>query len=279
MNSTPDLQLRGQVCLIAGASGAIGTAVAERFRAAGATLALTYWSQRTELPGDANGKQNEILQLPLNVRSREQVQELIQKVVDRFGTIHCLVNCTGVLGPVGPTAAVPAEQWVAAIEANLIGSFYLTQAVLPAMLAQSWGKIIHFSGGGAAYARPFYTAYSASKAALVRFSESLAEELRDSHIDVNAIAPGPVRSRMWDQMGSLAEPDARTRAELRKMQETGGVPAERAAELAVFLASRRSDGLTGRLISAVYDNWAAFDQRIPDIMRSEAGTLRRVPLG
>jgi NAD(P)-dependent dehydrogenase (short-subunit alcohol dehydrogenase family) len=173
---------------------------------------------------------------------------------------------------------VPADQWVEAIEANLIGSFYLTQAVLPAMIAQSWGKIIHFSGGGAAYARPFYSAYSASKAALVRFSESLAEELREFHIDVNAIAPGPVRSRMWDQMEAVADPDPRTRAELKKMQETGGEPPERAAELAAFLASRRSNGLTGRLISAIHDNWADFDQRIPQIMESEAGTLRRVPL-
>ncbi len=118
------------------------------------------------------------------------------------------------------------------------------------MLAQSSGKIIHLSGGGAAYGRPFYTAYSASKAALVRFSESLAEELRDAHIDVNTVAPGPVNNRMWEQVRALKEPDPKTISELKKMNETGGVSADRAAELALFLASDRSNGLSGRLISA-----------------------------
>ena len=138
--------------------------------------------------------------------------------------------------------------------------------------------IIHFSGGGAAYARPYYSAYSSSKAALVRFSESLAEELRDSNIDVNTIAPGPVESGMWDELRSFKPPDNKTVAELKRMDETGGVSPVIAADLAVFLASDRSNGLTGKLISAVWDPWASFDQRINEIMNSEAGTLRRVPL-
>jgi NAD(P)-dependent dehydrogenase (short-subunit alcohol dehydrogenase family) len=273
----PVPQLQNRVCLVAGASGTIGAAVAESFRREGARLALTYFSCEPALPGWPAEKDS-TLRLALDVRSRDDVETAVREVLRHFGAIHCLVNCTGVLGPVGPTSGVPAAQWVQAIEANLIGSFHLTQAVLPAMLAQSWGKVIHFSGGGAAYARPFYTAYSASKAALVRFCESLAEELRDSHIDVNAIAPGPVRSRMWEQMSALRDPDAKTRQELKNMEESGGAPATVAAELAVFLASSRSDGLSGRLISAIHDRWSEFDQRLPEIMASEAGTLRRVPL-
>jgi 3-oxoacyl-[acyl-carrier protein] reductase len=160
-----------------------------------------------------------------------------------------------------------------------MGSFYLTRAVLPLMLERNKGKIIYFSGGGAAYARPFLTAYGASKAALVRFTESLAEEVVEAHVDVNIIAPGPVNSRMWNQMrSSAASAGPKALSEIKNMEETGGVSAQRAAELAVFLASERSNGLTGRLISAIHDDWKVFDQRIPDIMRSEAGTLRRIPL-
>jgi 3-oxoacyl-[acyl-carrier protein] reductase len=170
------------------------------------------------------------------------------------------------------------NDWVEAVEINLLGSFYLTRAVLPQMLARGSGKIIHFSGGGAAYARPFFTSYSASKAALVRFIESLAEELKEHHIDINAIAPGAVNSRMWSQMRSSGDAGGETTlADVRKMEETGGVPPERAADLAVFLASERSTGLSGRLISAVHDDWTTFDRRISEIAVSEAGTLRRVP--
>jgi len=215
----------------------------------------------------------------LDIRVREHVAELIKRVTERFGRIDVLVNCTGILGPIGPTSEVEQEDWIHTVETNLFGSFYLTRAVLPVMLSQSMGKIIHFSGGGAAYARPYYTAYSTSKAALVRFTESLGEELRDAHIDVNTIAPGAVNSRMWDQVRVLQNPDPKTVEDIRKMQETGGVPPDRAAELAVFLASDRSNGLTGRLISAVWDDWRALDGRIHEVMNSDAGTLRRVPLG
>ncbi len=271
------MELQNKVCLIAGSSGAIGRAVAERFAAEGAHLALAYL---TRLPADledlcsANSK---IMSMQLDITDQEATGRAATAICNRFSRIDCLVNCSGVLGPVGATAEVDASEWVRAIEVNLVGSFYLTRAVLPSMQAQGKGKIIHFSGGGAAYARPFYTAYSAGKAALVRFCESLAEELRDAHIDVNAVAPGPVNSRMWEQLRSLPKPDDRTAAELQRMEATGGVPAERAAELAVFLASDRSNGLTGRLISAIWDDWGTLHDRIPELMKTEAGTLRRVP--
>ena len=121
--------------------------------------------------------------------------------------------------------------------------------------------------------------YGASKAAIVRFTESLAEELRDANVQVNAIAPGPVRSRMWDEMraaGAAAGP--RALSEIMQMEETGGVSPDRAAALALFLATSRSKGLTGRLISGVHDRWEGFSSRIPEIMNTDRGTLRRVPL-
>ncbi len=271
------MELANRVCLIVGASGTIGRAISRRFHEEGALLALTYYSCKQPLGSD--GFHEQAFQLPLDVRQRKDVGAAVQQVLDRFGAIHVLVNCTGILGPIGPTAKISEKDWASTIETNLLGSFYLTRSVLPVMLAQSGGKIIHFSGGGAAYARPYYTAYGVSKAALVRFTESVAEEVKESRIDINAIAPGPVNSRMWDQVRALEHPDRRTMEELRNMEETGGVPPQRCAELAVFLASERSNGLSGRLISAVWDNWSSLEQRIPEIMRSEAGTLRRVPLG
>lgn len=271
------MELANRVCLIVGASGAIGSAVAQRFCAEGAHVVTTYLSKPASFRRPGIGDNRE-LEFELDVCSYEQTQIVLRKVVDEFGRIDALVNCAGVIGPIGPTQDIDIEDWVRAVEVNLIGSFCLTRSVLPFMLAQSRGKIIHFSGGGAAYARPFCTAYAASKAALVRFVESLAAELRHSHIEVNAIAPGPVYSRMWEEMRAAGQKGGDNNLqELKKMEETGGVPADRAADLSVFLASDRSNGLSGRLISAVHDDWTTLEARIADVMNSERGTLRRVP--
>jgi len=274
------LELTNKTCLVVGASGAIGRAVAEKLYHEGACVALTSHSQKKgAILGFSHTKDSRLAAFMLDVRRPTQVESVVAGVVRRFGPIHILVNCSGVLGPVGAAHLVSRAAWRKALEINLLGGFYLVHAVLPSMVSLGGGKIIYFSGGGAAYGRPYFTAYSASKAALVRFTESLSSELFDKNIQVNAIAPGPVESRMWDELraaGDAGGPQALE--ELKKMAATGGVPAERAAALVLFLASSRSNGLTGRLISAVHDKWEDLEPRIPDIMSSDAGTLRRVPL-
>ena len=275
------MELADKTCLIVGASGAIGRAVAEIFYGEGARVALTYRVQKKSvLPKGLTAKDPRIVLFRLDVRKWKDVQAVVARVNRKFGTVNILVNCSGVLGPIGAAHRVSVRHWLETIEINLAGSFHVVRAVLPSMLAAGEGKIIQFSGGGAAYGRPFFTAYSASKAALVRFTESLADELREKNIQVNSIAPGPVKSRMWDELrasGSAGGPQAAE--DLKKMETTGGVPAERAAALALFLASRRSNGLTGRLISAVHDQWEGMESLIPKVMSSDAWTLRRVPLG
>jgi NAD(P)-dependent dehydrogenase (short-subunit alcohol dehydrogenase family) len=274
------MELADKTCLIVGSSGVLGHAIAETFYREGARVALTFHASRKKpfsngLPmGDPR-----LAAFRLDVRKRKDVPSVIAKVERKFGPINVLVNCSGILGPIGATHEVAIEHWLRTVEINLIGSYYLVRAVLPSMLAAGRGKIIQFSGGGAAYGRPFFTAYGTSKAALVRFTESLAAELQGTNIDTNAIAPGPVKSRMWDELRASGNAGG-TQAleELKKMDSTGGVPAERAAALALFLASDRSNGLTGRLISAVHDKWEEMAPRIPEIASTAAWTLRRVPL-
>jgi NAD(P)-dependent dehydrogenase (short-subunit alcohol dehydrogenase family) len=273
-------ELQDKVCLIVGASGAIGSAVAERFLREGARLALGIHARKADWLLDDRSPDDRILHLQFDVRRFDEVSEAVEQTHELFGALDVLVNCTGVQGPIGMAHTVATDEWTRAIEVNLLGPFHLVRAAVPLMIAQGGGKIINFSGGGAAYARPFFTAYAASKAGLVRLTESLAEELGDSNIQVNTIAPGPVRSRMWDEMRSAgAAAGAKTLGEIAQMDETGGVPAERAAALALFLASSRSGGLTGRLISGVHDRWEEFPGKISEIMKTEGGTLRRVPLG
>jgi NAD(P)-dependent dehydrogenase (short-subunit alcohol dehydrogenase family) len=195
------MELQDKVCLIAGASGAIGTAVASRFFQEGARLALTY---RTERPGvsekDFFDDTGRIAYFKLDVTDYDATESVVRRVAETFSSLDVLINCTGIVGPIGPLETLDIRAWVRTIETNLIGSVHLARAVIPVMKARGCGKIVLFSGGGAAYGRPFFTPYSSSKAALVRFTESLAEELEPANIQVNAVAPGPVNSRMWEEM-------------------------------------------------------------------------------
>jgi NAD(P)-dependent dehydrogenase (short-subunit alcohol dehydrogenase family) len=277
--ATKSQELAGKVCLIAGASGAIGSAVAERFFHEGARLVLAGHDRKADWSLEDHEASGRIQYVQFDVRSWEEVNAAVAGAYDRFGAMDVLVNCTGAQGPIGPAHTADPGEWSRAVETNLLGCFHLVRAVVPPMVKQGGGRIIHFSGGGAAYARPYFSAYGACKAAIVRFTETLAEELRDAHIQVNAIAPGPVRSRMWDEMRAAgAAAGARTIREIEQMEETGGVDPGRVAALALFLASTSSNGLTGRLISGVHDRWEGFGPRITEIMNTDRGTLRRVPL-
>ena len=274
------MDLQNKVCLIAGASGAIGGAVARRFFQEGARLALTYRTERPQgLAGELAGAGRDVNFYPLDITDWEQVQATLQQVEKDFSGIDVLANCTGMVGPIGRLEDTDPREWTRTLEVNLTGSVYLARAVLPALRRRGHGKIIFFSGGGAAYGRPYFTAYSSAKAALVRFAESLAQELEDADIQVNAVAPGAIQSRMWEEMRSAGEAGgAKLLEELRRMEETGGASADRAAGLTAFLASERSNQLTGRLVSAVWDDWESLEGHAEKLAGSEVWTLRRVPL-
>lgn len=266
--------------MIVGASGAIGSAMACSFAKEGARLALTYHRSKPEGFFDTKGSgQPEIRHYALNITDWTDVQTSFQKVEDDFSGIDVVVNCAGIIGPIGQLEDTDPTQWNKALEVNLIGSVYLARAALPVLKRRGRGKIIFFSGGGAAYGRPYLTAYSTAKAAVVRFTESLALELKDTDIQVNAIAPGPIESRMWDEMrvagGAGGSP---LLEELRRMSETGGVSPDQATALAVFLASDDSKYVTGKLVSALWDDWAGVKDSPDKLHTSEAWTLRRVPL-
>jgi NAD(P)-dependent dehydrogenase (short-subunit alcohol dehydrogenase family) len=274
------MDLENKVCLIAGASGAIGGAVARRFFKEGARLALTYRSERPQgLAEELACAGRQVNFYPLDVTDGEQVRAALRQVEKDFSGLDVLVNCTGIVGPIGRLEDTDPGEWKRTLEVNVTGSVWLARAALPALRRRGHGKIIFFSGGGAAYGRPYFTAYSSAKAALVRFTESLAQELENADIQVNAVAPGAIRSRMWDEMRAAGEAGGpKLLEELRRMEETGGASADRAATLAAFLASERSNPLTGRLVSAVWDDWENFETHAEKLAASEAWTLRRVPL-
>jgi 3-oxoacyl-[acyl-carrier protein] reductase len=149
---------------------------------------------------------------------------------------------------------------------------------LPHFRSNRYGKLIQLSGGGATAPLPFVSAYAASKAGIVRFMETLAEEVKADGIDVNSIAPGALNTRLLDEiLEAGAEKVGRAFYERSLAQKSsGGTPLERGAELAVYLASSDSDGITGKLISAVWDPWEHFTDHMEDLRKTDIYTLRRI---
>lgn len=154
------------------------------------------------------------------------------------GHVDGLINNAAIQGPVGPAWETCSEEWMETIDIDLLAPVKLCQRLVPEMLKQGHGKIVNLSGGGATSARPNYSAYATAKTGLVRFSECLAAELAGTGIDVNCVAPGKMPTDMLPE-GEVASPDAM----------------QKAAELVTFLLSDESNGITGRLISAVWDFW------------------------
>jgi 3-oxoacyl-[acyl-carrier protein] reductase len=213
-----------------------------------------------------------------DVSNVEDVGRLSKKAETAFRSFHILVNNAGVYGPKGTVEGVDWCEWVRTVEINLYGCILMCRTVLPHFKAQNYGKIIQLSGGGATSPLPRISAYAASKAAVVRFAETLAEEVREYHIDVNSIAPGPLNTRLLDEV-LAAGPDRVGRDfydQSLRQKEHGGAPLENGAHLAVFLASSASDGITGKLISAVWDPWEMLPEHLEELRKTDIYSLRRI---
>jgi NAD(P)-dependent dehydrogenase (short-subunit alcohol dehydrogenase family) len=275
--------LAGRTALITGGSRGLGLEIARHYLRAGAAGvsicgrdAEVVEAAREELAGVAEGGQ-EVLAQAADVSVQEDVGELVANTLSRFPELTILVNNAGVYGPKGTIDSVDWQEWMQAIATNLCGSVLPARALVAHFKRRGYGKIVQLSGGGATRPLPGLSAYGASKAAVVRFAETLAEELRDSHVDVNAVAPGALNTRMLDEV-LAAGPERVGQAyyeQALEQQRSGGSPPERAAELAVWLASGASDGVTAKLISALWDPWRALPEHLDDLA-SDIYTLRRI---
>ncbi len=275
------MKLKNRVAIITGANRGLGQELAKAFAAEGASLVLAAREAEplAEVAQSLNSSQP-IYWQATDISKPEQVETLIALALREFGRIDVLVNNAGVYGPIGPIEEIDWQEWCDALNINLFGTVYLTRAVIPVMKSQKYGKIINLSGGGATAPLPRFSAYAASKAAIVRLTETFAQELIEFKIDVNAIAPGALNTRLLDQV--LEAGPERTGPEFyrRSLQQrdSGGAPLGVGADLAVFLASAESDGLSGRLLSAVWDKWAEMGQpeMLQKIQPSDVYTLRRI---
>lgn len=276
------MKLAGVHALITGASQGLGKAIARQFLREGADVVLCARTEsdlktaRCELTREFPDRR--VLARPCDVSDETQVNELVAFALEQLGSLQGLVLNAGVYGPMGPTETVELGAWRRAMEINLYGVLLPCRAVIPHFKKARRGKIVVLSGGGATNPLPNISAYAASKAAVVRLMETLAVELRGWNVDVNAIAPGALATRLVDEV-LAAGPDKVGRAFYEKnlkWKKEGATPLELGAELAVYLASSESDGISGRLISAQWDPWRTLHRRREELAESDVYCLRRV---
>jgi NAD(P)-dependent dehydrogenase (short-subunit alcohol dehydrogenase family) len=275
--------LTGRAAIVTGGSHGLGLEIARSYVAAGARVlvcgrdAKALGCALTELESLASDATS-VETATVDVSEPEGVDGLVSYALERFSRIHVLVNNAGIYGPKGLTEDVSWDEWEHAVRVNLFGSVLCSRAVLPHFRANGYGKIIQLSGGGATSPLPRLSAYAASKAAVVRFAETLAEELRGTGIDVNAIAPGGLNTRLLDEVVEAGPERVGDSFFERALEQrsSGGTPLDVAARLAVFLGSGDSDGITGKLISAPWDPWDELPSHADDLRSTDVYTLRRI---
>jgi len=272
------LLLKDKNVILTGAGRGIGQVIAQLFAEEGANIALLSRTKEEleETLGLIKSKSPSSFIHIADISDEKQIKEAFTKIKSKFSSIEILINNAGVQGPIGKFHENNFQTWQQNIHINLFGTALLTHLVLPEMIRQMSGKIINMSGGGSTSPRPNFSAYAVSKTAIVRFTETLAEEYRDYNIDINAIAPGAINTQMLEEVigaGLLAGLEL---SDAKKRKNKGGNDPHVAASLFSYLASDLSNGISGKLISAPWDPWE--NEEFQNELRNngDLATLRRV---
>jgi 3-oxoacyl-[acyl-carrier protein] reductase len=274
------MRLAGRVAVVTGGSRGIGLAIARALGAEGAKVAIASRTQRELDAARAvlEGDGVEVLARATDIARYTDVKALVDEVEKRWGRVDVLVNNAGVNGAIGRVDECDTSEWKLAFEVNVFGTMHACRAVLPGMRGRRSGKIVNLAGGGVGGpgVAPRVSAYAASKAAVVQLTESLARELVDDGIQVNAIAPGAVVTEMTAAVVAAGPEKAGKELYDRtvKQRASGGEPPDLAAKLVVWLASEASGLLTGKMLSAKWDKVEAIDAASAN--KSSLFALRRI---
>lgn len=271
--------LENKKIIITGGSMGIGLAIAKKCAEEGAQLMLVsrHSYDLEKAVKMINGNEGNHSYYTLDVSKPQKVREFADEIEKELNFIDGLVNCAGIYGPIGKIDEISPKEFTNAININLLGTFFMCHYFIPLLKKTRRGKIINYSGGGAASPFPNYSAYAVSKIGIVRLTENMALEFKSDDIDINAVAPGFVVTRLHQETIKAGK-----KAGVNFLKKTldqiekGGTSPDLSARLTVFLLSQESDGITGRFISAPWDPWMDEDflERLKE--DKDFATLRRI---
>ena len=270
------------VVLITGASRGIGRAAALEFVGAGARVALLARSAAglDETLAAVRAAGGEGGAFVADVTDEVAVGRAVTEIERSLGPVDVLINNAGVGGPTGEMWQIEPSEWWQTVEINLRGTFLCTHAVLAGMVERRRGRVVNVVSNAGAHRWPYFTAYAASKAAVIKLTESLAAETRAAGVAILAVHPGLVRAGLTDAAlgdvppapeGSLEE---RVRSWFeRELAEGRTVSAQEAAAFLVDVASGRADALSGRYV-AIEDDLDALIARAEEVQRENLHALK-----
>ena len=279
-NDAVRIELTGKNVLVTGGSMGIGYAAAEACLAAGADVVI---SSRTDTTlREAREKlqsaypDRTVAAVAGDASVEADVERLFSTCAHR-GELHGVVHAAGIYGPIGKITQVEPAEWLDAVRANLFGSFLVARAACNAMRETGGGRIVLLSGGGASSPLPNYTAYACAKVATVRLVESVAQEMAEYGIEINALAPGFVATRLHEQTlrAGRERSDALYDSTVERLR-SGAVPASIAGRASAFLVSDGASGITGKFVAAPYDGWSAWPNHLEELRGKDLFTLRRI---
>lgn len=251
--SRQSVSLSGRVAVVTGSTRGIGRAIAEAYGRAGASVVVS--SSRPEAVertvAELRAEGLACAGAPCDISRREQVEALLQHAIAAFGHVDIWVNNAAISGPFAYTLDVPPEEWERVIRVNLLGTYHGSTVALGHMIGRRYGKLINVTGGGYKRAQRGLSAYSASKAGIVRLSEGLARDYAAQRfLAINVLAPGIVPTDMtneWQTYGQAAE----ALKAFPRVKKIFGTTAEETAELALRMASPATDGVSGRVFEVM----------------------------
>lgn len=274
------MNFRNKNIIITGGSRGIGFAVARAFLEAGGNVCIAARDIKeiTRSKKELQKIRKDVNAIVCDVSQKSCSKKIVQHIQKIFnGKIDVLVNAAGIYGPKGRLEENDIALWEKTFAVNMAGTARACQAVIPFMRTKKSGRIITFSGGGEG-AFPYFTAYSASKGAIVRFTESLAAELTNDNITVNAVAPGAVNTALLEEVLTAGPQKVGATFYKRSCEQkaSGGASPEKAAELILFLASEQAGFISGKIVSAVHDTWKEFRKYRKKIEISDIYNFRRI---
>lgn len=258
--------LKGKTAIVTGSTSGIGQGMARALAKAGCNVMLNGLGDAAEIEKERSAMEKEtgskILYNAADMTKPDQIAAMIEAAKSKFGSVDIVINNAGIQH-VAPIDEFPPEKWDAIIAINLTSAFHMTRLALPHMKAAGWGRVINLASAHALVASPYKSAYVAAKHGIAGLTKTVALEVAQQNITVNAICPGYVHTPLVDkQIGDQAKSRGISEDEVIKNVILGAQPTkkfttvEQIGDLAVFLCSPAADNITGTTIP-IDGGWTA----------------------